>query len=376
MMLVDANFGIKEWLLFTLSLEHCLTTLAIGLLQQQKNYGRGAESAILLNSYLKHGWDQLCYLAFVQGVLPPATLPELAAWLHQPSSQWTGFEDLAPVYYDPLLADGFCTPLAQQLGGSFAGSYNPRLELEDAPFRHIYDHCQKSGVARDYAQVREFLNRNPVIDDLYGRLMEAEWDIALNPLISSCYELVPVACQRQHGDETWVALCPHCGWALRWRANEAYCVENGACSIRFGELANDATWIVYKQDMARTKEGIQRYVVAPEITLIHLYDKLRAMWGVRCDLYPGVDAYDLLVRLPNGKRWAVDVKDWHRATELARGLSPFAVVPDWHKAFYVFPTYRADKGYLNTFRNYWQPEPDVTFMRDDEFLAQVKAAIG
>src|SRR5258708_40357802 len=124
--------------------------------------------------------------------------------------------------------------------------------------------------------------------------------------------------------------------------------------------------------MARTKEGIQRYVVAPEVTLIALYDKLTKEWGLNCALFPELDTYDLLIKFPNGKAWAVDVKDHRSAVRLAVNLLPFRWFPVWDRAFYVFPDYHADTAYLNEFRNYWPSEKDVSYCGASTFVDWVR----
>lgn len=173
--------------------------------------------------------------------------------------------------------------------------------------------------------------------------------------------------------------CPHCGWTLVWkRDGSAHCHEDGVCTDLYSLTDYDDDkehQVPYHPDMVRTKEGIQRYVVAPEISLKQMYDALQREWNIQCDLFPNFDSYDLVVKMPNGNHWAVDVKDWRNAVSLAIGVSqtPFRYLPEWDKAFYIFPTYRATQSYLNEFRNYWVPQKDVTFMSQHKFLEVVRA---
>lgn len=89
------------------------------------------------------------------------------------------------------------------------------------------------------------------------------------------------------------------------------------------------TWREYDAAMCRTTEGIQRYVVAPEVTLLTLRDDLTKLHGVHCELFPRFDAYDMLISLPSGKKWAVDMKDHRDPARLGGSLKPFSTVPAW-----------------------------------------------
>lgn len=124
----------------------------------------------------------------------------------------------------------------------------------------------------------------------------------------------------------------------------------------------------------RTKEGIQRFVVAPEVQLVKLYDDISTMHGVICTLFPEFDAYDLQIRWGGGT-WAVDFKDqWHPA-RLARRLTPFARYPQWDRAFYVFPDHRASPSYMNTFKSHWRTERGVQVKKLSAFKSLVRKEI-
>jgi hypothetical protein len=166
---------------------------------------------------------------------------------------------------------------------------------------------------------------------------------------------------------------------LRWRGDEAICYRDerdkaGVCADLIGDLAANAKRIPYKPGMACTTEGIQRYVVAPEIELFRLHDRLQAEWGAILELYPDFDLFDLLVKFPNGAIWAVDLKDYANPVLLARRLNerPFAWGQNWAHAFYLFPDYRATPSYLNQFGNGWTPQKDVTFLSVTAFLARAR----
>ncbi len=357
-----------------------LLLLAIGLVEQEQALEHGkAESAVQLNPRLRQGWEKLSYLCFSRGILPPRTLPELVTWLRQPVKSWEGIGDLLDLntYADALLLDdAYPSYLCEELGSDMAGMRYPRLELEDEHFRELQRVCQELHLATNYSAAREFLIRTPLLTDVITQISaDTKWHDVVRPLLRNCYETIPEACILNKGKRRLICRCPYCGWVLEWRCSEAHCVQGSVCAQIKGDLSAAEDWLVYENTMMRTKEGIQRFVVQPEMSLIALVDALKTVRGVYCQLFPGLDAYDLLITfVEGGQRWAVDAKDVRNPSQLAKNLNdqPFASVASWDRAFYVFPDYRATPTYLQRFRTHWQYQPDVTFMKLRDFIKFVK----
>ena len=353
-----------------------LAMLCIGLLKQEQNaQGDLVQPVTHLNQYLRHGWEKLCYLCFSQGELPPQTLPAFVRLLHTSVAEWPVIGTTLGLlgYHDPLMVMGQATPFCVQQGEPFVHSYNPRLELEDQYFRRLRDVCLHYGYAEQYTRARTFINRHSIIEDPIESLSaDPVWKAEVRMCLLDCYETVPPVCIKSHEGKRFLVLCPHCGWPLKWRREEARCHEDGICEALYGDLGQFGKWVPFSTGMARTKEGVQRYVVAPEISLIALYDRLVKDWGLNCYLFPELDTYDLLIKFPNGKAWAVDVKDHRSAVRLAISLPPFRYFPPWDRAFYVFPEHHSDQAYLNEFGNYWIREKDVSYCGLNKFVEQVR----
>ena len=352
--------------------QQMLTLLVVGLYQQQQQ----AHSLSSLNPYIKQAWEYICLAALLTRTPLPETIADFVYLLHQPVEDWP-LIGTHIAWNGPILAEGELTPHYYARAEQFASTYNPHLELEDAHFRHIYELCRHQADEVSYQAIRTFLVRNPIYSDL-NALETPEWDEVLTKLLLHCYERIPLACVRGDQAHRCVVRCPHCGWPLVWdHRGKAYCHENGTCAELFHPLADyeqdEQYRVPYHHDLVRTKEGIQRFVVAPEVALMALVDALQNEWNVQQTLYPGMDSYDLLVILPDGQRWAVDMKDWKNAISLALGTAnaPFSYVPPWDRAFYVFPDYRATAGYLNEFRSYWTHQNGVHFMSMRQFLRLV-----
>jgi len=364
-------------------INNILSLLSVGILQLEQTTQQSKTTPLLpLNPTLRQGWEQLCYQCFYVGELPPRTLTELIHWLNMPTNQWPvlGKSLVEPEFNLPLIEDGEPSTLCVRLGSPYMKVYNLQQELEDDVFRQIHELCYKLGDPALYTTVRTFINRNVVLEDAYASITaNADWPDEIRGLLSQCYQRIPVQCVRKDVRGQYIVLCPHCGWPLEWnRRHEAGCYTGGPCTEMYGDLSESQIWKAYNPGMARTTEGIQRYVAAPEKSLLELVDALSSLWGIRLSLYPQLDAYDLLIEFINGQRWAVDLKDHKQAARLAIAinLKPFKYDPSWDRAFYVFPNYRANEVYLNEFANAWMPEKGVQFMKLRKFIAWAKQEAG
>lgn len=361
-------------------MEMILTRFAHGLIEQERRARDGKfESVMKLNPHIRHAWEQLSYHCWSVGIKPPATVPELVTWLHKAPTQWTQPPEalgIEPKWTQPLMEDGAPTEFADSLAEVLKGETQTRLALEDLHFRKLHTLCREMGKPELYSRLRTFLIRNPILEDVFDQI-EADftWGDTVRPLLRECYEPIPLACVKSHHGKKQIALCPHCGWTLQWKRGEARCHTGGPCTLAAqGDLGLNAIWKSYQPEMQRTKEGIQRYVVAPEVLLIQLHDRLSQRRGVICALFPEFDAYDLLIRWDGGA-WAVDLKDHKHPARLARKLPPFARYPHWERAFYVFPDYRASISYLEAFSSCWRAEPNVEYLKLSAFIHLVNQEI-
>ncbi len=261
---------------------------------------------------------------------------------------------------------------AKRRGGDLVNAPDPYLEIQDGPFKDILAAAHEINNPAQYTLARAFIGRHPIVEDRIATIQaNTNWDDLIRTHLVQCYEPILPQCFRSEGGKKLIYCCPRCGWALRWKGDEAVCYQGGPCADLVGDLAAHAEAIPYKREMVCTTEGIQKYVVAPEIDLFYIHDKLQHEWGALTELYPDFDLFDLLVKFPNGAVWAVDVKDYRQAARLARKLNekPFAWGRNWTQAFYIFPDYRATPDYLNIFKIGWIPQKDVNFTSTRDFLA-------
>jgi hypothetical protein len=353
-----------------------LILFAYGLIEQEKNIEDGSfQSVVSLNPHIDRAWQQLSFICWRSNITPPLDLSELVQWLHIAPAQWIGEGIAGFDWSEPLLEAGSVTDYCESLADVLKDETHPRMALEDAHFHAIHHTVREMGKPNLYSDLRVFLIRNPVLEDYMHQVVSNHaWGSILRSMLIECYEKIPPSCIRTQNGKKVVAKCPHCGWTLQWKHNEAVCHLGGPCTSAQGDLSINALWIPYQSNMRRTKEGIQRYVVAPEVLLMDLYARLSNMRGVICTPFPAFDAYDLHIEWDGGV-WAVDLKDHHNPHRLARNLPAFDRFPEWKRAFYLFPDYRASHSYLQAFGNRWKREPDVDFMSVSAFVRLINREI-
>jgi len=96
-------------------------------------------------------------------------------------------------------------------------------------------------------------------------------------------------------------------------------------------------------------------------------------------MWPEYDAYDLLVPLPDGQVWAVDVKDWANPALLGRHIKPLPETPRYDKVFVVVPDHRLRRraNYLDVaIRNIRRTVASkLVLMSERQFTAAVRDAV-
>jgi len=355
--------------------------LAIGLLQQQESIDKGeSRPVILLNDYLQWGWDELAFQCIMCGTTPPAHLPDLVNWLHQPVEQWDKVGALyqAVGITGALLEEGFPSYTCKELGKLYYQARDPQAEFEDTPFKDILAYCRSNNLPEQYSRAREFLVRHPYLPDgIITITTDTNWDDHIRRLLKSCYEPLPIRCRQHDRSRDMVVLCPRCGWPLEWRNNQAHCHDQNTCRDAVGELSESTLLSAHTDEAVRTTPGIQQSVVSPEVELIQLYDQLVEDYHLHCTLWPEIDSYDMRVKVRSDCYFALDMKNYDpkNIQAVAARAGYFKSYPEWQQAFYIFPDYRWKRNYRNVFFQMWTQPPDTKAVSVSEFLDYLKAQL-
>ncbi|MFB2920298.1 MULTISPECIES: hypothetical protein [Aerosakkonema] len=338
--------------------QQVLSRLAVGLIETRRQVVEGTANPITMpHPQLKVGLEQLCALCISQGVRPPSHHQEYVQWLHKPVEDWPVLGSTMPSgkLFGSLLFSGIPTDFAYDLAARVSGE-DTETEIQDLPFKDVLNYCKAERREEEYTGARLFIVEHPYLIEgkqlIYDHM---EWESTLCELLSSCYEFVPPAARILREGREWMALCPRCGWPLEWigRHREYATCYSDLCSRLFPRLQIDCQWVPYRPGTLRTTPGIQKSIVAPERSLLALKQQLDEM-GAKTILWCGVDNYDLWAELPNGRRLAIDLKDYSNPADLALALKAFKNYPEWDEAYYVIPDYRYNPQYMQRFQAVWK----------------------
>lgn len=356
-----------------------LEQISAGLIQTSQGRGR-------LYPYpqdLQLGYDKVV-LAFLLADKPqsaPVSVPEFYQdWCEKPFEEWGVEVDEEIDRSDTLLFLGEPTELTIELAEAFGGSTLSQEQSRIATI--LLQRCQAHPQgAQIYTKFRRFIVEHPVLSN--QELVEAKGNfglgIGLSDLLEECYEIAPL-CYQLEGN---FYACPYChalaavdrGQAMGFAQPKA--IANPNCN-RCPPGRRLKKKVKLSQDSLKLKRGIERFWFYPGRAEIRLYDKLTEL-GLEVELYPDRDRYDLRVTLPDGKVWALDLKDYSNPYLLLKRLGdePIPKDPPWNEAYIVIPNERKKErpAYLKELKSRcrWQ---NVRPIFDDALIALAKKKLG
>lgn len=208
----------------------------------------------------------------------------LELWLKIPALLDAGYG--STVLIDPDY--GVPTPEAQEMASTFS---TVAAHLEERLFAALKEALGKyptSSANAYYTAIREFIVRNPVVDNetLFhaSRLMPGALWMAVQ---NDYYEPVPYAL----ASEGTITLCSRCRSMMKLVSTRSAAMrcQSRACHISFPAATGRQLVI---QDARRVKRSIHQYWVEPGIDEIRLYDALVGA-GIPAELYPFQDRVDI-----------------------------------------------------------------------------------
>ncbi|GAB4192896.1 MAG: hypothetical protein OHK0022_07360 [Roseiflexaceae bacterium] len=304
----------------------------------------------LFPSELQRGVNWLAVHCLTQQQEIPQDIEDVLLWATRPLRDWPiQFADTEGLQNSALIGEDqrpteVCAELAELIIKGNAEHEAALLLLSQLVHRtRAINDAETQAL---YVETRRFLIEHPVID------RDALFLAGLRPPLSTLegglqelYEQIPST----HLLNGAAYCCGFCGWTLEHRGLGWRCVS-ALCAIATDSFTRGTT-IVQPNDepLMRVRRPIRTYVVAPGRPELALYEALRAL-GLRVDLWPQGDRYDLRVHISESKRWAIDVKAWSSAPALARLLRPIPLADDDEdsevRMIYAIPDERASDEYM------------------------------
>lgn len=237
--------------------------------------------------------------------------------------------------------------------------------------------CRDANSPESYVSFRRLLIKHPTVTQL--EMLEAlADDLYLQPCIEvlkSCYVPAPAGLQ----SEGAFAECDGCGCLLTPVAGRGWVCDLDRCRGRKSAKIRRLLPAGADGGVLHLQYPLRAFVTGPGLSEVDLERRLIAL-GAKVEMWPNYDACDLLVILPNGQRWAVDVKDYANGGVLGRRFTTFKTNPGYDEAFLVVPDYRfSGGGYAEAFlhaRALKHPGlPALAPIRASDFVSKVKSAM-
>ncbi|HJT56324.1 MAG TPA: hypothetical protein VJ761_07515 [Ktedonobacteraceae bacterium] len=302
------------------------------------------ESGRPLQSPYPHSWQRglnmLAAECLLRDVAAPTHTEEAIRWCHIPLKDWpVRFRAASRVLEEALLNDDQPTELCRELA---IVKGDAEQEACQKKMLEVMSEAQRNRLPDAYVALRYTLITRPVISD--EELAQLSFDPRLGPLgglLTDLYERVPSVL----ADGRKVLICGFCGWTLQRVRGQLRCGDE-RCRLLTGDFIRVATRErpELASQLYRVRHPIRRYVVAPGVYEVNTACLLESL-GLRVELWPGYDKYDLRIIFPHQQIWAVDIKDWRFPHLLAPQLTPLphGGTWTWDHAFYVIPDERVQE---------------------------------
>ncbi|MFF2119389.1 hypothetical protein ACFVXH_18890 [Kitasatospora sp. NPDC058184] len=325
----------------------------------------------------QHALDRTAVVCLLHGEVPPASLTELVERCREtPLEDW-------PLRLPPDVVGPGDRLLDEQSGRPSELCHEWVDRAPDPALRHrdrqvigaALGLCRQYGEEQAYTAFRSLLVRQPVLTA--AGMFEVLGNMVLEPvheLVRLIYRPAPEAYQR---DGSYRA-CGRCLTLLvPLGADEWWCERDrcrGLGTPPSGQVLEAADVGVVLQ----LERSLRQFVTGPGRAEVELERDLRAL-GLDVEMWPGCDAYDLLITFPDGHRWAVGVKDRANPFFLGREARAVPQEPSYDKAFWVVPRHRVDRrpDYLAAFeRGRAESTAELVLLTDTELVARAARRLG
>lgn len=324
--------------------EDTLQLIALGLCEYEQQIPKS------LSNYpaaLQLGVDKLALACLMAGVRQLQGVPDFVyRWAQCPLNDWDIEVDCPEDWHEQQLIEdqkpsGFCIETAGEYFDE-CGNFQKQV---------INEVMTKATQNPDlYTRFRRYLIEKPVTS---RGLLDVDSVVDFKPvqdILRNSYEKAPESYSL--GGRFY--CCGHCGGLMYLtKDNELKC-ENKHCAkqkkipIPFpADKYDEVLWL---------KKDLRYFIHRPGKAELRLEERLKRL-NLEVKLYPDFDKYDLHLVFPDGIVWAVDVKFWESAYNLAKKVDkpiPRLKHQPYQESFFVFPDEIHSYGqeYLQEFRSY------------------------
>jgi hypothetical protein len=318
--------------------------------------------------------DRTVLACLLRGAVPPLSIADLMTWCRdRPVVDWP--LDLPDDLADPddrLVDPDALQPTRLCFEWAIDRPDSATEQIDRELVHTAIERCRAANSPASYIAFRRLLIERPVLT------RDKAADVALEPaftpidgLLTQIYLPAPAGWSRNRR----FAACGRCHTLLAPTRDGEWWCENDRCRRQ----GNAPLGPEYAEDdgVLLLTRPLRLFVTAPGQSELRLERRLRRL-GLKPELWPGFDAYDLRITLPDGRVWAVDVKDWANPALLARHTVPLLDDPPYDEAFVVVPEHRLHrKNYLDVVRDHLRRDARrrLTVLGERQFARKVHDAL-
>jgi REase associating with pPIWI_RE/pPIWI_RE three-gene island domain Y len=321
--------------------------IATGVIQLSERIARGVPVDSHYPIPLQIGLNRLNVIRYRHSLPLIRSVPDLLSWCRRPLKEWS--LDIALGHLDPddtLLDNQFPTDQCEALA---CVTSDIEADLSERRFMSaVFNACQTTNSPGTYVTFRRLLIEHPVLTEF--ELIQQRNDYPeLNILtdhLKVAYDDAPL----DYMLRGQFYCCPICGNLQQptVQMDRLLCEEE---RCRRQHMGKPGRVIPAREHVLWLKRGLRRFVTLPGLAEVRLEQQLLKL-KLHVDLWPDFDSYDLRVEFPDGKAWAVDVKDWANPFLLALNVKNIPLRPPLERGYFVFPDERASQAdYVRAFRN-------------------------
>lgn len=321
--------------------------IATGVIQLSERVAKGMPMNSQYPIPLQIGLNRLNIIRYRHGLSLIRSIPDLLSWCRRPLKEWP--LDITSAHLDPdetLLDNQFPTGVCESLA---CATSDVEADLSERRFMSsVFSTCQAANSPGTYVTFRRLLIEHPVLTEfelLQQRNDRPELNLLTDHLRVAYEDAPPDYILNDH-----FHCCPICGNLQQPTVQmDRLLCEEERCRQQL--TAQPGRAIPAREHVLWLKRGLRRFITLPGLTEIRLEQCLLKL-RLKVALWPEFDSYDLHIEFPDGKAWAVDVKDWANPFLLALHAKNIPLHPPLEMGYFVFPDERSRQpDYVRAFRN-------------------------
>lgn len=180
----------------------------------------------------------------------------------------------------------------------------------------------------DYVSVRKFIIEHRLLTNSERKrfMLAHENSEEISKIIEDAYENTPQG----------LYVCPNCGWTLEFVGEQPLCCHYSCTNTAI--VRRDKLKSIEPEYEYRLRKGVARYISYPGDAELEI-DKMSRELGLKTQLWPEHDKYDIGITFSDGTYWGVDAKTYKNPKFLGKQIAVdnFFQTADIDCGFYVIP---------------------------------------